>query len=93
MTKEGGSSFQPRLGAKLEMEKPSNLLAPKRAERQSGMDVKSIEAEFQDAMKSFDYNSTMSRKSRQSAHELSSYASCALAEILDDDAKNIQMKK
>jgi hypothetical protein len=93
MTKiEGGSSFQPRLGAKLEMEKPSNLLAPKRAERQSGMDVKSIEAEFQDAMKSFDYNSTMSRKSRQSAHELSSFASSALAEILDD-AKNIQMKK
>lgn len=95
MTKcEGGSSFQPRLGTKLEIEKPSNLIAPKRAERQSaGLDIKSIEAEFQDAMKSFDYNSTMSRKSRQSADELSSFASSALAEILEEDAKNIQMKK
>lgn len=96
MTKsEGGSSFQPRLGTKLEIEKPSNLIAPKRAERQSagGLDIKSIEAEFQDAVKSFDYNSTLSRKSRQSAHELSSLASSALAEILEDDAKNIQMKK
>ena len=95
MTKsEGGSSFQPRLGAKLEIKKPSNLIAPKRAERQSagGLDIKSIEAEFQDAMKSFDYNSTLSRKSFQSAHELSNAASSALAEILEDDAKNIQMK-
>lgn len=81
MTKiEGGSSFQPRMGTKLEIEKPSNLIAPKRAERQSA-DIKSIEAEFQDAMKSFDYNSTMSRKSRQSADELSSFASSALAQI------------
>ena len=90
MTKsEGGSSFQPRLGTKLEIEKPSNLIAPKRAERQSagGLDIKSIEAEFQDAVKSFDYNSTLSRKSRQSAIELSSAASSALAEILEDDAK------
>ena len=95
MTKsEGGSSFQPRLGTKLDIKKPSNLIAPKRAERQSagGLDIKSIEAEFQDAMKSFDYNSTLSRKSFQSAHELSNAASSALAEILEDDAKNIQMK-
>lgn len=57
MTKsEDGSSFQPRLGTKLEIAKPSNLIARKCAVRQSagsGLDIKSIEAEVQDAMKSF----------------------------------------
>ncbi|KAL3771454.1 hypothetical protein ACHAW5_000109 [Stephanodiscus triporus] len=93
MNKVGGS-YQPRLGnlhgdesSTLEIQKPANLIAPKRIERQSaGLDVKSIDAEFQSAIKSFEHNSRSARTSRQSAQEMSYLVESALKEILEEDS-------
>jgi hypothetical protein len=95
MNKVGGS-YQPRLGnlhgdeiSTLEIQKPANLIAPKRIERQSaGLDVKSIEAEFLSTIKSFEQNSRAARTSRQSANEMSYHVESALKEILEEDSNN-----
>ena len=92
MNKVGGS-YQPRLGnlhgdemSTMEIQKPANLIAPKRSERQSaGLGVKSIDAEFQSTIKAFEQNSRSARASRQSAQEMSYLVESALKEILEED--------
>ena len=94
-------SYQPRLGnlhgdemSTLEIRKPANLIFPKRCERQSaGMDVKSIDAEFQSTIEAFEQNSRSARTSRQSAQEMSYLVESALKEILDEDCTNKDRSK
>lgn len=89
---EAGDSYLPSLAklhgdvVSLEIEKPSNLAAPqRRSELQSaGADGKSIEAEFQSKVESFQRDSRSARTSRKSAQELAACASSALNEILMD---------
>jgi hypothetical protein len=96
-----GESYQPRLGnlhgdemSTLEIQKPANLIAPKRCERQSaGLDVKSIDAEFQSTIKAFEQNSRSARTSRQSAQEMSYLVESALKEILEEDCTNKDRSK
>lgn len=88
-----GDSYLPSLAklhgdvGSLEIEKPSNVAAPqRRSELQSaGANGKSIEAEFQSKVKSFQRDSRSARTSRKSAQELSSIVESALNEILMED--------
>ncbi|KAL3823855.1 hypothetical protein ACHAXA_004127 [Cyclostephanos tholiformis] len=99
--KKVGGSYQPRLGNlhgdetnTLEIQKPVNLIAPKRSECQSvgSRRISSIDNEFQSTMKSFEQNSRSARTSRQSAQEMSRLVASALKEILDEDATNTENK-
>jgi hypothetical protein len=99
MNKVGGS-YQVRLGnlhgdkmSTLEIQKPANFIAPKRSERQSaGLDVKSIDAEFQSTMADLLSNSRSARTSRQSAQEMSYLVESALKEILEEDCTKREEK-
>jgi len=96
-----GGSYRPRLGnlhgdemSTLEVQKPANLIAPKRCERQSaGLDVKSIDAQFQSTIQAFEQNSRSARTSRQSAQEMSHLVESALKEILVEDCTNKDRSK
>ena len=93
MNKEG-DSYTPELvklhgdSKSLETEKPHNLIAPQqRCERKSGSDVKSLQDEFENKVRSFQRDSRSARTSRKSAHELSSIIESAMSEILLEDAE------
>ena len=99
--KKVGGSYKPRLGnlhgdetSTLEIEKPVNLIAPKRSECQSAGSrrISSIDSEFNSTMKTFELNSRSARASRQSAQEMSRLVESALKEILDEDSTNMKNK-
>jgi hypothetical protein len=98
---EIGGSYRPRLGnlrgdktSSLGIEKPVNLIAPKRSECQSAAPrrISSIDSEFNSTMKTFEINSRSARASRQSAQEMSRLVESALKEILDEDFTNTMSK-